>query len=260
MSARKADRIEISSITKAINATKTRTSTWVWATRSSKSLISAVGPPTSTRAPSSSGTPGRVARSQSMVSRERNSSGSTASTADSSALRLSSENSGGDTDTMLTAAAVVRLTASNAAACRGSEASPSGKVTRTRTGPRAPGPSASAAAATPPRTSWEAGNCRCRLLPSTIENAGAARISRTAVAARAETHGRRITAPTQRVQNRDWAVSGRRDQCSSRERLAAARPKVASTAGIRVAEVSTATATARIAPVAIDRSTGVLIR
>ena len=98
------------------------------------------------------------------------------------------------------------------------------------------------------------------LLPSTIENAGAAITSRTAVADNADSHGRRMTSPTQRVQNRDWVVSARRDQCSNDERLAAALPKVASTAGISVADVSTATATARIAPVAIDRSTGVLIR
>ena len=84
--------------------------------------------------------------------------------------------------------------------------------------------------------------------------------SRTAVADNADSHGLRMTSPTQRVQNRDWVVSARRDQCSSDERLAAARPKVASTAGISVVEVSTATATARIAPVAIERSTGVLIR
>jgi len=44
------------------------------------------------------------------------------------------------------------------------------------------------------------------------------------------------------------------------DRFAAALPNVASTAGVRVVEVSTATATARIAPVAIDFSTGVLIR
>ena len=97
-------------------------------------------------------------------------------------------------------------------------------------------------------------------LPSTIANAGAARASSAAVAASAEAHGRRITVPTQRVQNRDWVASGRRDQCSSGDRRAAARPKVASTAGVRVVEVSTATATARMAPVAIDCSTGVPIR
>ena len=93
-----------------------------------------------------------------------------------------------------------------------------------------------------------------------METAGVARSSRTIVAAVADTQGRRITALTQRVQNRDWADSGRRDQCSSGDRRAAARPKVASTAGIRVADVRTATPTARIAPVAIDRSTGVFIR
>ena len=98
------------------------------------------------------------------------------------------------------------------------------------------------------------------LLPSVIENAGAASSSRNVAAASADAQGRRITVPTQRVQNRDWVDSGRRDQCSSGERLAAARPKVASTAGVSVVDVSTATATARIAPVAIDFNTGVLIR
>src|ERR1700754_2018143 len=98
------------------------------------------------------------------------------------------------------------------------------------------------------------------LLPSTIENAGAASVSRSAVAPSADTPGRRITQPVHLVQKRDCVVSGRRDQCSSHDRLAAARPNVASTAGVSVVEVSTATATARIAPVAIDTSTGVLIR
>ncbi len=103
-------------------------------------------------------------------------------------------------------------------------------------------------------------NWRCRLLPSVIANAGAARVSSSAVAAIADSHGLRITQPTQRVQNRDWVVSGRRDTCSHDDRLAAALPNVASTAGVSVVEVSTATATARMAPVAIDDSTGVLIR
>ncbi len=97
------------------------------------------------------------------------------------------------------------------------------------------------------------------LLPSTMPKAGAATISNRAVADSAEAHGRRMTEPTQRVQNRDRVDSGRRDQFSSGDRRAAARPKTASTAGIRVAEVSTAKATARIAPVAIDRRTGVPI-
>ena len=83
--------------------------------------------------------------------------------------------------------------------------------------------------------------------------------SSTAEAAAAEIHGRRITHPTQRVQNRDWVLSGWRDQCSSADRLAADRPNVASAAGVRVAAVSIATATARIAPVAIDCRAGVLI-
>ena len=84
--------------------------------------------------------------------------------------------------------------------------------------------------------------------------------SRSTVAANADSHGRRITKPVHLVQNRDCVVSGRRDQCSSQDRFAAAWPNVASTAGVSVVEVSTATATARIAPVAIDTSTGVLIR
>src|ERR1700682_3726873 len=98
------------------------------------------------------------------------------------------------------------------------------------------------------------------LLPSNIENAGAARVSRNAAATSADNHGRRMTQPVHRVQNRDWVVSGRRDQCSSQDRFAAAWPNVASTAGVNVVDVSTATATARIAPVAIDLSTRVLIR
>ena len=89
---------------------------------------------------------------------------------------------------------------------------------------------------------------------------GAAIASRSTVAPSADTHGLRITAPVHRVQNRDWVVSGRLDQCSSHDRFAAARPNVASTAGVSVVDVSTATATARIAPVAIDTSTGVLMR
>src|SRR5262245_63477647 len=56
------------------------------------------------------------------------------------------------------------------------------------------------------------------------------------------------------------AVSARRDQCRYDDRFAAALPNVASTAGVSVVEASTATATARIAPVAIDASTGALIR
>ena len=161
---------------------------------------------------------------------------------------------------MFTAPPVIRLTASMAGALAGSFALPSGKVSRIRTGPSAPGPSASPAAATPPRISWEDGNCRCMLLPSSIENVGAATSSRTAVAVSADAHGRRITMPTQRVQNRDSVDSDRRDHCSSADRRATARPKVPNTAGVNVIEVSTENATATIAPVAIDRSTGVSIR
>src|ERR1700722_17984227 len=127
-------------------------------------------------------------------------------------------------------------------------------------GPSAPGPSAWDAPATPARISCEESNWRSKLLPSTIDAAGAAIRSTPAVAASDDIHGRRITDPTQRFQNRDWVLSGRRDQCSSADRLAAARPTVPSTAGVNVVEVSIATATARIAPVAIDFSAGVLIR
>src|SRR4051812_11990583 len=124
----------------------------------------------------------------------------------------------------------------------------------------APGPSAWEAEATPARISCEESNWRSRLLPSTIDSAGTAISSSTAEAATADIQGRRITQLTQRVQNRDTVLSGRRDQCSSTDRLAAAREKVASSAGVRVADVNIATATARIAPVAIDLSAGVLIR
>ena len=55
-------------------------------------------------------------------------------------------------------------------------------------------------------------------------------------------------------------LSGRRDQCSRADLLAADRPNVANAAGVRVVDVSIATATAMIAPVAIDFSAGVLIR
>ena len=113
---------------------------------------------------------------------------------------------------------------------------------------------------TPPRISWLGSNWRSRLLPSVIEKAGAAITSSTVAAVSADAHGRLITQPTQRVQKRDCVVSGRRETCSHDERFAAALPKVASTAGVNVVEVSTATATARIAPVAIDESTGVLMR
>src|ERR1700729_4355864 len=127
-------------------------------------------------------------------------------------------------------------------------------------GPSAPGPSAWDAPAPPARISCEESNWRSKLLPSTIDAAGAAISSSTAVAASDDIHGRRITDPTQRFQNRDCVLSGRRDQCSSADLLAAARPNVPSTAGVKVVDVSIATATARIAPVAIDFSAGVLIR
>lgn len=138
-------------------------------------------------------------------------------------------------------------------------APPSGKLISTRIGPSAPGPSAWAAAPTPARISCDESNWRSRLLPSTIDAAGAAITSSTSDAASADIHGRRITQPIHRFQNFDWVLSGRRDQCSRADRLAAARPNVASAAGVNVVDVSIATATARIAPVAIDFSAGVLI-
>ena len=153
-----------------------------------------------------------------------------------------------------------RIDVSSGSLAGADAALPSGNVTSTRTGPSAPGPSASAAALTPPRISWVGSNCRCMLLPSIIENAGAASASNTAAAPSADSHGLRITQPVQRVQNFDCVASTPRPQCRYEERRAARRPKVASTAGVSVVDVSTATATARIAPVAMERSTGVLIR
>src|SRR6202008_493372 len=108
----------------------------------------------------------------------------------------------------------------------------SGNVTSTFTGPSAPGPSAWAAAVIPPRISWVGSNWRCKLLPSVIAKAGAASVSRNAAAVSADSQGLRITQVTQRVQNRDWVVSTLREKCSHDERLAAALPKVASTAGV----------------------------
>ena len=145
-------------------------------------------------------------------------------------------------------------------ACAAEDASPSGKVTSTCTGPSAPGPSASDAADTPARISCDELNWRSRLLPNTIDSAGTAIASSTADAVSADAHGRRITPPIQCVQNRDCVVSGRRDKCNAADRLAADRPNVASTAGVMVVAVSIATATARIAPVAMDASAGVSIR
>ena len=106
--------MEISSITNAISATKPSTSGSVADTRSSKSLISAVEPPTSTRAdPSLRQTSGSSARIQSTVCRAPMSSGSTDSTAVSSALVLSSANWGGDTETMLGAPVIRWRTAAS---------------------------------------------------------------------------------------------------------------------------------------------------
>ncbi len=98
------------------------------------------------------------------------------------------------------------------------------------------------------------------LFDSVIASVGAASVSSTSEAPSADAQGRRITQAIQRVQNGDWVDSGRRDQCRNRDRLAAARPNVANTAGMSVIDVSTATATVRTAPVAIDRKTGVSIR
>ena len=106
-----------------------------------------------------------------------------------------------------------RIVSSSGSLAGAEAALPSGNVTSTRTGPSAPGPSASAAAFTPPRISWVGSNCRCMLLPSTIENAGAASASSSVAAASADTHGLRITQPVQRVQNRDCVVSAPRPQC-----------------------------------------------
>ena len=60
------------------------------------------------------------------------------------------------------------------------------------------------------------------LEPETIDAVGTAMTSSTNDAAPADIHGRRITHPTQRFQNRDWVLSGRRDQCSRADLLAAA--------------------------------------
>ncbi len=92
--------------------------------------------------------------------------------------------------------------------CSGEAAPPSGKLTSTRIGPSAPGPSAWAAAPTPARISWDESNWRSRLLPSTIDPAGTAMMSSTTDAATADAHGRRITQPIHRFQNRDWVPSG----------------------------------------------------
>ena len=78
--------METSSITNAISATNPNTAGCVLLTRSSKSLISAVGPPTSIFALSPT-TGGSSARIQSTDSRAAMSSGSTDSTAETSALR-----------------------------------------------------------------------------------------------------------------------------------------------------------------------------
>src|SRR4051794_7618789 len=97
------------------------------------------------------------------------------------------------------------------------------------------------------------------LLGRGIDSMGTGSASSSTEAPSADSQGLRITMVIQRLQNGDCDDSGRRDQCSSRDRLAAARPNVASTAGINVVDVSTATATVTTAPVAIDCSTGVLM-
>ena len=100
-------------IVKAISATNTNTSGSVAATRSSKSLISAVGPPTSTRIAGEPAAAGRCARIQSMVSRAAMSSGSTDSTADSRPLRPSLPNTGGATEAILGARVISWRIAAN---------------------------------------------------------------------------------------------------------------------------------------------------
>src|SRR5580693_3763627 len=132
-----------------------------------------------------------------MVLRAARSSGSTDSTADSMALVLLSAKTAGTTEVMLGDWLICLLMSAIVWACAAEDASPSGKVTSTCTGPSAPDPSASAAADTPARISCDESNCRSRLLPSTIDRAGTAMAMRTADAANAETHGRRITQPTQ---------------------------------------------------------------
>src|SRR5277367_451522 len=210
--------MESSSITKAISATKTKTSHWVLDTRSSKSLISAVGPPTLTCAEPVAAS-GRWLRNQVMVLRAPRSSGSTDSTADSMALLLLSANTTGATEVILGDWLICLLISAIVWACAAEDASPSGKVTSTCTGPSAPGPSASDAADTPARISCEELNWRSRLLPNTIDSAGTAIASSTADAVSADAHGRRITPPIQCVQNRDCVVSGCRDKCSAADRL-----------------------------------------
>ena len=84
--------MEIKSITNAMSATSSNTVGKVSDTRSSKSLISAVGPPTSICAALAPATSGSWDRIQPTVSRAPMSSGSTDNTAVSSALPLSSAN------------------------------------------------------------------------------------------------------------------------------------------------------------------------
>src|ERR1700679_226445 len=100
LNAKNTDWIEISSITKAISATKTNTHGWVLDTSSSKSLISAVGPPILTCADPAPAA-GRWPRSHAMVLRAPRSSGSTDSTPDTMALLLLSANTGVATEMRL---------------------------------------------------------------------------------------------------------------------------------------------------------------
>ena len=113
------------------------------------------------------------------------------------ALLLLSANTGGATEVMLGDWPICLRISAIVWACAAEDASPSGKVTSTCTGPSAPGPSASAAADTPARISCDESNWRSRLLPSTIDSAGTAIAIRTADAAIADAHGRRITQPIQ---------------------------------------------------------------
>src|ERR1700744_5937635 len=93
-------------MTKAISATNTNTSGWVLDTWVSKSLISAVGPPTSTCAEPAPAAAGRWGRIQSMVLGGPQSSGSTERIPDNSALLLLSANTAGATEMMSGAFAI----------------------------------------------------------------------------------------------------------------------------------------------------------
>ncbi len=208
LSARNTDRIDTSSITNAIVATNRNTSGWVLETRSSKSLISAVGPPTSTRAfgPAACGSLSRI---QSTDSRAARSSGSTDSTADSSALVLLSANAGGCTACTLGARVISWRTASivavplapSAVALREGHQHPHRAQ---RSGTQRVGGGVHPAADLVGRlelalhaVAQHHAERRCRQGRAT----GSSRQT-------AEAHGLRITAPVHRVQNRDCGRLG----------------------------------------------------